>query len=228
MRMGTGACKCCKSSAVTCHCASGSSYLLSIFLIEIICFLGMSHGSFRVPTSITFYDYYVMTRVAGFLLLKYGRILATCDHQLNGVKIRCPDTHCWIWRMPSSPYNNSPEYSTAYCSVGSRAPTVRSLRMSILLFCTAREFYQVIVSSALVTIWSPAFLQNRLPSADLPYSCTGVFNPLKFVHCRPRREEGTWNTIRPTRVVTSIVVPNFHWRNTDESSSNSHIIVAAM
>jgi len=36
-----------------------------------------------------------------------------------------------------------------------------------LLFCAAPEFYQVIVSSARVTIWSPTFLKNHLPSA--PY-----------------------------------------------------------
>jgi len=56
-----------------------------------------------------------------------------------------------------------------------------------LLFCTAPMFYQVTVSSARVTIWSPTFLKNRLPSADVPYPCTGVFHPLKFVHYRPRR-----------------------------------------
>jgi len=56
-----------------------------------------------------------------------------------------------------------------------------------LLFCTAPKFYQVTVSSAHVTIWSPTFLKNRLPSADVPYLCTGVFHPVKFVHYRPRR-----------------------------------------
>ena len=48
--------------------------------------------------------------------------------------------------MTYFPHNTSPGYSAAYCSVGSRAPTLRSLRMSILYFilhCTC-EFCQVI------------------------------------------------------------------------------------
>ena len=36
--------------------------------------------------------------------------------------------------MPSPPYNNSPGYSTSYHSAGSRASTVKSLRMSILFY----------------------------------------------------------------------------------------------
>ena len=37
-------------------------------------------------------------------------------------------------RMPFSLYKNSPGYSTAYCSVGSCVPTMRSPRMSILFY----------------------------------------------------------------------------------------------
>jgi len=36
--------------------------------------------------------------------------------------------------MPSTPYNNSPGYSTAYRSVGSCTPTVSSLRVLILFY----------------------------------------------------------------------------------------------
>jgi len=43
---------------------------------------------------------------------------------------------------------------------------------------------------ACVIVRSPAyFSRNCLPSADVPYPCTGVFHPLKFLYYRARRQE---------------------------------------
>ena len=61
--------------------------------------------------------------------------------------------------------------------------------MSILFYSALHLSYQVTVSSARVTILSHTFLKNHLPSADVPYPCTGVFNSLKFVHYQPRRRK---------------------------------------
>ena len=46
---------------------------------------------------------------------------------------------------------------------------VTDLTLWSVLKCYGFVYYQWNVSSARVTIWSPAFLKNRLPSADIPF-----------------------------------------------------------
>ena len=58
--------------------------------------------------------------------------------------------------------------------------------------CVPDSFYRIVsvlMNKIFIHIHSfiHSFTKNRLPSADVPYPCTGVFNPLKFVYYRPKK-----------------------------------------
>jgi len=63
---------------------------------------------------------------------------------------------------------------------------VRLLSDSITKLCA------ILVCVLAVRIWRYAYFStNHLPSADVTYPSNGIFNPLKFVHYRPRRKTQT-------------------------------------
>ena len=72
--------------------------------------------------------------------------------------------------------------------IGSRAPTVRSLRTLLVLFYSSLYHQSFVVHICTCSCRSVAHLRNYLPStANVTDPCTRIFSRLKFGHYQLRR-----------------------------------------
>ena len=105
--------------------------------------------------------------------------------------------------------------------IGSRAPTVRSLRTLLVLFYSALYHQSSVVHICTRSCRSVAHLRNYLPStANVTDPCPRIFSRLKFGHYqlrRRRREPGTSQAVikeqQQLSICDSYSLPTFYFVN---------------
>ena len=106
-----------------------------------------------------------------------------------------PATHELAHRIfPSPGYVGSVLHhvTSPFAAQNSCPQQTKNITLVRLLSDSITKLCAILVCVLAVRIWRYAyFSRNHLPSADVPYPSNGIFNPLKFVHYRPRRKTQT-------------------------------------